>query len=145
MNQLKQKLQGLKDYWVRARNVWCESRGQPWRGQIAVDWVVKNRMVDPRWPDDAKGVILQKNQFSWTRTDDPQYRMAFAPWRFDKLAWDEAKRVIEAIDNGAPDPTGGANHYFNMETCRRSRWGIPKWYDENKVTAHIGDHIFLKL
>jgi N-acetylmuramoyl-L-alanine amidase len=141
MSGLVASLRQIDPVRVRARNVWCEARGEGLGGMIAVDWVVLNRDLDPRWPDGPVNVILQAGQFAWTRRSDPNYRLALEPWRHDARAWELARQAVKAVDNGEPDPTLGANHYLNPRACRR----LPRWYDRTKVVAVIGRHHFLRL
>jgi spore germination cell wall hydrolase CwlJ-like protein len=146
MNRLRRFLYTLDDYWVRARNVMFEAMGETIEGQVAVDWVVKNRMADSRWPDTAKEVILQKQQFSWTikAAWNRLYWVAFKPWQRFPTAWATAKEVVDMVDGGALDPTGGATHYLNVAVTKKY-WGLPRWFDARKITAEIGRHTFLKL
>lgn len=148
MNRLVEYLWSLNEFWVFTRNLLFEARGEPDEGVAAVGWVVLNRLDDERWPgeESLNSIILAPNQFSWTRPDDPQHRLAFAPWERFPREWRRAKEIAGRVLNGClADPTDGANHYLNVRACRRSRWGVPSWFDPDKVTAVIGRHTFLKL
>ena len=147
MNSLVTFLWTVDEFYVRARNILFEAGNEPEQGLIAVDWVVKNRVADPRWPDTAKGVILQKNQFSWTMAGNwwsPGFSRAKTPWNYDPKGWARVKEIVRKVDAGAPDPTNGANHYLNVEVTRK-HWGLPGWFNPSKITVKIGHHTFLKL
>ncbi len=45
--------------------VYFESRDENVGGQLAVAFVVMNRVKDKRWPSSVCGVVHQKNQFSY--------------------------------------------------------------------------------
>ncbi|BBU72671.1 endolysin [Cronobacter phage vB_CsaP_009] len=47
-------------------NTYMEAGNQGFDGMHRVADVVHNRVEDPRFPDDVMGVLLQKNQFSWS-------------------------------------------------------------------------------
>jgi len=146
MNRLVNYLWKVDEFYVLARNLLFEARSETDLGMTAVGWVVLNRVKDRRWPDTIKGVILQQNQFSWTRSDDPQYKWGFTPWLRFPLEWRRAKKITELLlKGGTPDPSRGANHYLNVQACLNSRWGVPRWYAPAKVTRIIGRHTFLKL
>ena len=49
---------------LMAKLVYCESRGEPFEGKIAVASVVLNRVMSPKFPNTIKEVIFQKNAFS---------------------------------------------------------------------------------
>ncbi|MCM1431593.1 MAG: cell wall hydrolase [Muribaculaceae bacterium] len=44
--------------------IYCEARGESYKGQLAVGMVVMNRVHSSKFPDTVKDVIYQKHQFS---------------------------------------------------------------------------------
>lgn len=44
--------------------IYCEARGEPYQGMLAVGSVVMNRVADTRFPNTIEEVILSPNQFS---------------------------------------------------------------------------------
>lgn len=44
--------------------LYCEARGEPYEGILAVGTVVMNRVADPRFPNTIEEVIMSPNQFS---------------------------------------------------------------------------------
>lgn len=78
---------------------------------------MKNRAADKfnRWPKTLTEVCLQRWQFSSFNLNDPQVGLFPSPsqglgWKRFQVAIDEAEKVFEG---NAPDPTNGANHYFD--------------------------------
>ena len=59
--------QGKSDLKCLAETVYHESRGESFRGRLAVAQVVVNRVRMKPWPNSICKVVFQKNQFSWTR------------------------------------------------------------------------------
>ena len=49
---------------LMAKLVYCESRGEPYKGKVAVASVVLNRVMSPKFPNTITDVIFQKNAFS---------------------------------------------------------------------------------
>ncbi len=60
--------------WI-ALNVYHESRGEPINGQIMVALTTLNRVKDSRFPNNVKGVVQQKNQFSWFNNNNKSYEI----------------------------------------------------------------------
>jgi spore germination cell wall hydrolase CwlJ-like protein len=119
-----------------ALNIYHEARGEPADGQVAVAQVVLNRVADRRFPSDICGVVKQgfqprrrDCQFSWWcdgRSDRP----------LEPLAWDESKRLAEAVLAGQhKDPTGGALWYHADSVT-------PKWRMAIIPARKIGRHQF---
>lgn len=129
----------LGDLEVLARTVFGEARGQEFKGQLAVAWVVRNRAARPqRFAQTIAGVCLQPAQFScWNRSDPNFVRLV-------SVALPDAAYVTALAAAGmvltdqAPDPTGGADHYY------ASHIKPPAWSKAMKQTARIGAHIFWK-
>jgi spore germination cell wall hydrolase CwlJ-like protein len=122
--------------------LWGEARGEPIEGKLAVAWVVRNRVLDRRWPDNYEDVILQPWQFSCFLPGDPNRHsvlnalMASGNW--GDAAWKECRyAAMGIISNWVRDMTKGANHY-NTLGCD------PKWDDRMVKTVVIGHHEFFK-
>ena len=54
-----------EDCRVMAHASYYEARNQSDEGVVAVMHVIKNRVAHKAWPDTVKGVVYQKNQFSY--------------------------------------------------------------------------------
>lgn len=113
-----------------------EARGEPQRGKRLVAQVIENRVTDPRWPETYVGVITQPWQFSAFNRNDPNALTFPAE---DDPAWAScvaaAQDVLSAIE-----PFTEANHY--VVDALRPR---PEWFQEEKVVAREGAHVFLRL
>ena len=51
-------------HWL-SLNIYHEARSEPDKGKFAVALTTLNRVRDSRYPSDIKGVVTQKDQFSW--------------------------------------------------------------------------------
>jgi spore germination cell wall hydrolase CwlJ-like protein len=118
--------------------IYFEARGEPDAGQIAVAHVIRNRIHDPRFPDNACDVVKQgyywngnpiRNmcQFSFYcdgKPEDPH----------DQKAWRDALYIVH-LSGLIPDITGGATHYHSTKV-------FPQWAYTGQVTANIHKHVF---
>ena len=114
--------------------VWREARGESARGKRLVAQVIRNRVEDSRWPAEYIGVILQPFQFSAFNHGDPN-ALKF-PAEHDP-AWAACVEAAVAVLN-ADVPFTSANHY--VVDALRPR---PTWFDDHKVVAREGAHVFL--
>jgi len=120
--------------------IYFESRGEPVAGQVAVAHVIRNRMEDPRYPDNACDVVKQgyywkgfpirhKCQFSFYcdgLSDNPK----------NLRAWKDALYIAE-LSGYIPDTTDGATHYHSTKV-------FPQWAYAGEVTTKIHKHVFYK-
>ena len=128
-----------------ARTAWGEARGEGELGMEAVAAVIRNRVYDPeRWAQTYDEVCLAPNQFSCWRADDLNRQKAvnvnFGDVRFFK-AFALAASVMAMIR--PIDPTHGANHYLTEFLFMSG--DRPTWADPKKLSARIGNHVFLRL
>src|SRR4051794_41494897 len=102
-------------------------------GMTAVIRVVRNRMADPRFPDDACAVIAQVAQFQPIAQSEVLRKVAADPEGYSipqvlGLRSPQARRLLATAHRlaraapAAPDPTGGAPYfvnpdYMNAELC----------------------------
>lgn len=110
-----------------ALNIYHEARGEPHSGQLAVAMVTMNRAG---WESaNVCPVVLEQDQFSWTRTKLNQ------PPR-EVQAWQHAKKIAKGVIDGKhPDNTRGATHFH-------AHWVSPPWSRTLERTVRIGGHIF---
>jgi len=107
-----------------ARIIYAESRGESYKGQVAVGAVVMNRVQSDKFPNTVKEVIMQPGAF--TAVDDGQFNLK-----------PDATSYKAALDAAAGwDPTGNALYYFNPATATSD------WIWSRKQTVQIGRHIF---
>lgn len=107
-----------------ARIVYAESRAEPIEGQVAVAWVVVNRVNHGEYPDTVCDVVNQPGQFARARKHG------------DLEAWGQSIVVASLVLNDlVDDPSNGAIMFHNNSVK-------PKWSKKYKKTAVIDDHIF---
>lgn len=114
------------DYYLLARLISAEARGEPFEGQVAVGAVVLNRVEHPSFPNTIAGVIYQPGAF--TCLDDGQFNQPVA---------DSAYRAAQDALNGW-DPSNGSIYYYNPATATSS------WIWSRPVLLKIGEHVFCK-
>ena len=112
------------DYYLLARIISAEARGEPYTGQVAVGAVVLNRVKHPSFPDTIAGVIYQPGAFS-----------AINDGQFDQPIAESAYRAAQDALNGW-DPSGGAVFYFNPDKTSDA------FMHSRPVIKRIGNHLF---
>lgn len=114
--------------------IWREARGESIYGKLLVAQTIKNRVQDPRWPNNYRDVILQPNQFSsFNKLDSNAVQF---PNNSD-IAWDDSVAAAQFILDGIT-PITIANHYHAKSVT-------PSWADKSKIVNIEGNHIFYKL
>ena len=109
-----------------ARCVYCEARGEPYEGQVAVAAVVLNRVADSRFPNTVPGVIYQLGAFD--AVTDGQINLT--P---NETAYNAARDALNGWD-----PTYGCIYYYNPATA------TSKWIWSRPIVVKIGKHNFAK-
>jgi spore germination cell wall hydrolase CwlJ-like protein len=120
-------------------------------GMTAVIRVVRNRMADPRFPDDACAVILQVAQFQPIAQSEVLQKVARDPEGYSipqvlglrtlgsRRLLVEAHRLARAVP-ASPDPTGGALYFVNPDYMDPK---LCPWFADLKRTTAIGGHVFM--
>ena len=116
-----------KDVEILARAIYAESRGEPYKGQVAVGAVILNRVKSANFPNSIEKVVYQDGQFS--SVQDGQINLL--P---NKTALNAAKEAI----NGK-DPSKGALYFYNPKTAK-TLW----WLNTRDKLTEIGNHVFAK-
>jgi len=114
------------DYYLLARLISAEARGEPYVGQVAVGAVVLNRVEHPSFPNTIAGVIYQPGAF--TCLQDGQ---------FNQPVVESAYRAAQDALNGW-DPSNGSIYYYNPATATSA------WILSRPVLLRIGNHVFCK-
>ena len=120
-------------------------------GMAAVIRVVRNRMADPRFPDDACAVIAQVAQFQPVAQSAVLQRVVRDPEGYNipqvvGARSPHARRLLlEALRLAreplrTPDPTRGALYFVNPELMDAGRC---PWFAALKRTVRIGGHVFM--
>lgn len=137
-----------------AATIFLEAESESEVGQLAVAWVIRNRM--DRQKVSARNVILGPDELAqgdgkayeaWSCWNDDYVGQRLtrlrspAPWPWE-LAWRCACAGYWKLQ---PDPTGGATFYLNVDLTRKQRGGtLPTWFDAKRVTVRIDAHTFLR-
>ena len=124
---------------IAARTIWGESRSESTEGKIAVAQVIYNRATHPKWWGTSLGTVCKKPwQFSCWNEGDPN-KIKMERLQKDDPVYLECLGIISGVLVGAYlDETEGANHYHTK--------GLnPRWRDDRKKTAEIGNHVFYRL
>ena len=102
---------------ILARAIFGEARNGNEEEGIAVGWVIRNRVENPRWGEYYHDAILQPGQFSSFNPNDPNYPLILNPLSgspVDDEAWYECYEIAGRILNDeVPDPTDEATHFFS--------------------------------
>lgn len=104
--------------------VYRETRGESYRGQLAVAQTVINRTRHPRFPPTICGVVFHRGQFSWTKG------WVRGDWRADHNSYQVARVALM----GTHSLKNFKALYFHNHTVK------PPW--NKKFLARIGNHTF---
>lgn len=126
---------------ILARTIYAEARGEPFEGQVAVAWVIKNRSLDrrARWPRTVAEVCQQPKQFSCWNGGDKNYERMLAVTMEDQAFVRAVGIACLVLAGDIRDHARGANHYMRTDWMDRVSWD-----DRMVKTAEIGFHTFLK-
>ncbi|MHB1315816.1 MAG: spore cortex-lytic enzyme [Christensenellales bacterium] len=114
------------DVYLLAKVVYGESRGEPYRGKVAVAAVVLNRVESPDFPNTISSVVYQPGAFSIV--NDGQINLA---------PDEESLKAARDALNGW-DPTYGCVYYYNPAKTTN------KFMLSLKVVVTIGSHRFVR-
>lgn len=104
--------------------IYGESRGEPYKGQVAVGAVILNRVKSSKFPNSISGVIYQPGAFD-----------AVKDGQINLTPNDSAYRAAQDAMNGY-DPTYGCLYYYNPATSTN------KWMLSKPIAVQIGHHVF---
>jgi spore germination cell wall hydrolase CwlJ-like protein len=109
-----------------AENIYHESRGEPFQGQLAVAQVTVNRFQSNRYGKSVCAVVHQPKQFSWT-SNKPPIR--------DKKHWQTSYTMARFVLHGSGLPKFTALFYHNRKVN-------PQWNRNKTVIKTINNHVF---
>jgi hypothetical protein len=133
---------------------YAEAAGEGAAGMAAVIRVIRNRVADERFPDDACSVVLQPGQFQPVG-EQPRLRAALeSPGRADPVhalggpaAVDPVvlRSAFKLARTGRPasemqDATAGALYFVNPAYMDPQHC---PWFATLKLTAQVGQHVFM--
>lgn len=115
------------------RNIWHESRGEDPGGWARVSETVRERVIDPMYPNTYCGVIYS-GAFDWTKdsiSDDVK------PKDFDEVQ--KLEEIVQVawigITNGYHGIVNRSTHYYNPKKV-----GEPCWASAFDSYVDYGDH-----
>jgi spore germination cell wall hydrolase CwlJ-like protein len=129
--------QTLDEIDVLTRTVYGEAREESQDGQVAVAWVIRNRVAKGRayLGKTIKDVCLKSYQFSCWNYDDPNQDL---PLNFKKTSA-EYQIILEVVkqvlDGTCIDNTQGSTHYHNKNVS-------PSWANSKIPVVTIGNYVF---
>ena len=122
------------------QNIFFEARNQPRIGQVAVAWVVLNRVNSAQYPNTICGVVWQSRQFSWThdgKVDTPSNNV------LEQQAWEVAGIVAEVV---LIDYAGSEFQRSPIEDAvmYHADYVTPYWAASYDYVATLDTHIFYR-
>ena len=112
-----------------AKNIYYESRSEPYEGKIAVAHVTLNRLRAGHWGNDICRVVFAKSQFSWTL--ERNLKKPFGE------SWNQSiEAAYEAINGYRVNGLEEAQ-YYHANYIRR-----PSWARSKQKVQEVGKHIF---
>lgn len=127
------------DVWG-AMNIYAEARNQPFAGQVAVGFVVRERMRLRHFSDGTVvGTIWRPAQFSWTLSSDAQRQRVLMADR-ESQAWITAAQAWEASEGSTLLPPGTVS--YHAVSIPKPAWARSA---EFALVRQIGDHLFYRL
>lgn len=124
------------------RTLFGEARGEPEAGQLAVAWVIRNRVEwpgAPHWWGSTIGDVCRKAyQFSCWNENDPNCSLV-QTLKPGTPEYDDLKRVASwVLEGNADDPTGHASHYERVGAGAA-------WAKGREFNTIIGNHAFYSI
>ncbi|MDO8592906.1 MAG: cell wall hydrolase [bacterium] len=116
---------------ILARVIWGEARSTSKTARIAVAWTIRNRLGMRKNWDTYHNIILDNNQYScfWEKPPrDDNIKELRNPADGgknirDMEKWHETYEIAgQVIDGAVPDPTSGANHYYDDSVKKKYKW-----------------------
>ena len=125
------------------RTVLGEAANQGLEGMAAVAHVVLNRLKSGKYGQSIPDVLFAPKQFEPWNTR----RNELLSIPSDSKAYQNAAAVIDNVQAGnAPDPTGGATHFANVDIVKqRNNQSGMRWINDmynNGSAVKIGSHTF---
>lgn len=114
-----------------ATAIYHEARGEPVMGQVAVAYIINNRVHSDRYPDTACEVVYQPHQFTDIKSAKPD--KSSKAWRI--AAEIAAYSQVGLID----DETTGGTMYYNP------RKASPSWdFSKLELVGYLNNHAFFR-
>ncbi len=120
-----------KDMACLTRNVYYESRGEPYAGRLAIAQVTGTRVEARQWGRSICNVVYAPIQFSWTSNPSKRYKSPRnAEWlSSERIVQDYAQGIrVKGLEN--------ATHFHAVSL------GRPSWTRRLKPVMTVGNHVF---
>lgn len=132
----------MSDVDVMARTLYGEARNQPFKGIVAVAYVIKTRSKERN--KTITEICLAPLQFScWNKNDPNRKIIEFVG--LDRPAFMKCFGIACLVITGELiNPTFGANHYHTIAAPPKNVKWPPSWAKNMTLIAEIGSHRFLK-
>ena len=120
-----------KDMACLTRNVYYESRGEPYAGRLAIAQVTGTRVEARQWGRSICNVVYAPIQFSWTSDPSKRYKsLRNAEWlSSERIVQDYAQGIrVKGLEN--------ATHFHAVSL------GRPSWTRRLKPVMTVGNHVF---
>ena len=106
----------------------------------AITWVIRNRLAKPkRFGDTIEKVVYAPHQFSGVNTEEWNKAVKQKFTSEERAIYNRTNAIVTGVwGDIIPDPTGGADHYYNPAISK------PNWGKIYPVTYTGKEHLFLK-
>lgn len=138
----------IDDLMAGAYTIIGEARTEPYTGQLAVAWVLVNRLKRPQYfkAFSIFDVCHAPLQFSmWNNSSDRNLEITMAIPLTSQIFLTAMHALLGAITGIAPDPTNGADHYHTVAKPGYAKDWPPNWADNSKWTTTLNAHRFYRL
>ena len=122
-----------EDCRVMAHAGYYEAQNQSDEGVVAVMHVIKNRVAHKAWPSTVKGVVYQKNQFSYLW--DGSTKKAMKKEQHKRMAV-----LAHNVLSGVVESPVADSVFYHTRYIKK-----PGWSKRVTKVGVLGDHIFYKL
>lgn len=127
---------GLTEEECLATAMYHEARGEGELGMKAVAYVIHNRTQNSKWPGTYCGVILQRNQFSFTNDRNPDN---IKQWSIYEVALRMATNLIHGGFVTQSSPVKNATYFHSLARTARNAYAFRR-----PLIIKIGHHNFFK-
>lgn len=126
-----------------------EARGEPIQGQVAVGWIIKNRLMHkPTIYRDYRDVVFEQEQFSCWNSNSPEKGLMDSLIEsmvrgeiFEDMYLKQCEYVAQGIDNNKIiDNTGGNLYYLTSSLFNSDH--RPSWAKNTRNARVIGTQTF---
>lgn len=118
-----------KEFECMAKNIYFESKFEPYIGKIAIANVTYNRLMEGKWGNNVCKVVYKKKQFSWT------IKQSYEKPRGKQ--WLASIDAVRAFSRGVRVVSLKHSNHYHADYIVKPEWA----YNMHPV-AKIGPHIF---